>query len=53
MSKVNSKTTIVVNEEQLKSMSNDDVAKLMEKNRSYCIHRNPDGTIHEIVEESK
>lgn len=53
MSKVNSKTTIVVNEEQLKSMSNDDVAKLMEKNRSYCIHRNQDGTIHEIVEESK
>lgn len=45
--------TIVVNEEQLKSMSNDDIAKLMEKNRSYCILRNTDGTIHEIVERSK
>lgn len=44
------KTAVVRTEEQVKAMSNDDIARLMEKNRSYCINRNPDGTIHEIVD---
>ena len=45
-----SKSAVVITEEQAKQMSSSDVAKLMEKNRSYCINRNPDGTIHEIVD---
>lgn len=41
---------IVVNEEQAKEMSSSEIAKLLNKNKSYCINRNPDGSIREIID---
>lgn len=39
---------VVVNQEQVKMMSSNEVAKLLMKNRSYEIIRNQDGSIKEI-----
>lgn len=43
---------IIVTEEQVKEMSCSDIVKLMEKNKSYYINRNPDGSIHNIIDRS-
>lgn len=41
---------VVVNQEQVKMMSNNEVAKLLRKNRSYEIISNQDGSIKEIID---
>ena len=44
---------VVVNQEHVKMMSSNEVAKLLRNNRSYEIIRNQDGSIKEIIDRDK